>query len=55
MRDVGYTLEVALTDIVDNSISAGATTVQIFADTAHPSPKVAVDDDLSVLPESICL
>ena len=32
MRDVGYDLKAAAADIVDNSITAGATTVSVFAD-----------------------
>ena len=29
LRDTGYTLNTAIADIVDNSISAGATTVRV--------------------------
>jgi hypothetical protein len=38
LRDVGYTFEVAVADILDNSISAGAKCIDIYA-----APKVAMD------------
>jgi hypothetical protein len=45
MRDVGYTLEAALADIVDNAITARARHVRILADTAGPTPRLGVIDD----------
>jgi hypothetical protein len=30
MRDIGYTLESALADVIDNSITAGAKTIDIY-------------------------
>ncbi|MCH7971581.1 MAG: ATP-binding protein, partial [Chloroflexi bacterium] len=30
MRDIGYSLETALADIIDNSITAGAVSIDIF-------------------------
>lgn len=46
MRDIGYSFESALADIVDNSISAGATRVDIVndVDPVH-GPYLAVLDD----------
>lgn len=35
MRSVGYSFESALADLIDNSITAGATTVEIDADVIH--------------------
>ena len=35
MRDIGYTIETALADIVDNSISAGANKIDIFVDDSE--------------------
>ena len=32
MRDIGYSLETAIADIVDNSIAAEATEVDIYCD-----------------------
>ena len=45
MRDVGYTLDTALADIVDNSVAAGAASVRILADTASTNPAIGIVDD----------
>lgn len=45
MRDIGYSLETALADIVDNSIAAGARSVQLFANTAKSHAIIAILDD----------
>lgn len=45
MRDIGYTLETALADIVDNSITAGSSCIRLFASTDKASPHIAVLDD----------
>lgn len=45
MRDIGYTLEMSLADIVDNSIAARATTVHILADTVGPEMRIGIVDD----------
>jgi hypothetical protein len=37
LRDVGYTFEIAVADVLDNSISAHATEVKIYA---VPNPEV---------------
>jgi len=44
MRAIGYSFEAALADIVDNSVAAEATRVDIQFRTA-PTPYVAVIDD----------
>jgi len=44
MRDIGYSLETALADVIDNSITAGATRVEIRADSGE-HPRIAVIDD----------
>ncbi|WP_412050345.1 ATP-binding protein [Hoeflea sp. Naph1] len=44
-RDFGYSLETALADIIDNSISAGATEVVLEADTATEYPWIALADN----------
>ena len=46
MRDIGYSFESALADIVDNSISAGAACIEI-ANDVHPEsgPYLAILDD----------
>lgn len=45
MRAVGYTVEAAVADIVDNSLSAEARTVQVQYDAAAGSPFLAILDD----------
>lgn len=45
LRDFGYTLEAALADIIDNSITAGATHIRIVADYGDGNPVLAVVDD----------
>ena len=45
MRDIGYSMGSALADLIDNSITAGATRIQIFAHTSGPHPNVAIVDN----------
>ncbi len=45
MRDIGYSLETAIADLIDNSISAKATTVEIYCDLTHSEPTLAILDN----------
>ena len=45
MRDIGYSLETALADIIDNSITAKARCIRLLADTTSPDPSLAILDD----------
>ena len=46
IRDIGYTLETAIADLVDNSISAGANNIQIFLiNDDDNQPFLSVEDD----------
>ena len=45
LRDIGYSLETAITDIIDNSITAGARRIQIITETFAEEPHIAVVDD----------
>ncbi len=45
LRDIGYSLETALADVIDNSITAGASTVRLLADTADHDVKIGILDD----------
>ncbi len=45
LRDMGYSLKTALADIVDNSITAGASNIELFADTHGEKPLISVLDD----------
>ena len=44
MRAVGYTLETAVADIIDNSITAGGDQVDVWF-TAIPEPRIAIVDN----------
>ncbi len=45
MRDLGYTLATAIADIVDNSIAARATKIDIFCDLARDHPTLVIIDN----------
>lgn len=44
-RDFGYSLETAIADIIDNSITANAKNVNILVDTVSDDPALAIIDD----------
>ena len=45
MRDIGYSLKTALADIVDNSITARADEIRLFADTNVERPAIGILDN----------
>src|SRR5450759_3425989 len=45
LRDIGYSLEAAVADIIDNSLTAGAKTVHIRYGWEQEKPWVAIIDD----------
>lgn len=45
MRDLGYSLETAIADLVDNSISADATTIGIVCEASGTQPYLAIIDN----------
>ncbi|HEY1748833.1 MAG TPA: ATP-binding protein [Xanthobacteraceae bacterium] len=45
MRDLGYSLETAVADIVDNSISANATAVDVVCDLTAKTPTLVIVDN----------
>jgi signal transduction histidine kinase len=45
LRDIGYSLETAVSDIIDNSITAGARRIQIITETFSDEPYIAIIDD----------
>lgn len=45
MRDLGYSLETAIADLIDNSISAGADTIDIICDVSGEVPVVVILDN----------
>lgn len=49
MRDIGYSLETAIADIIDNSIAANATRIDIWIDFNTGQPRLGVTDNGSGL------
>lgn len=45
LRDIGYSLETAVSDIIDNSITAGAHRIQIITESFAEEPYIAIVDD----------
>lgn len=45
LRDIGYSLETAVSDIIDNSITAGAKQIRIITDACIDDPFIAILDD----------
>ncbi|TKV76137.1 ATP-binding protein [Rhizobium sp. AU243] len=45
MRDLGYSLETAVADIIDNSISADATDIAVFCDLSRQAPTLVIIDN----------
>lgn len=45
MRDIGYSLETAVADIIDNSIAAGADCAEIWCDFNLSHPQLAITDN----------
>lgn len=45
MRDIGYSLETALADVIDNSITARATTIHVHVDTFGSSVRIGIADN----------
>lgn len=45
MRDLGYSLETAVADLIDNSISANATEISIICELSGKSPTLSIVDN----------
>jgi hypothetical protein len=45
LRDLGYSLETAVADLIDNSVSADATLIEIFCDLSGSIPALIVADN----------
>lgn len=45
LRDLGYSLETAIADLVDNSISADATDIQVLCDVTRSDPVLVIVDN----------
>ena len=45
LRDIGYSLQTAVADVIDNSLTAGARKIELLADTHAEAPSIAILDD----------
>lgn len=45
LRDLGYSLETAVADLIDNSISAEATEIDVFCDLSRSAPVLVIADN----------
>ena len=52
MRDLGYSLATAIADIIDNSITAGATMVDVYCDLTCEKPTLVIIDNGSGMTEN---
>jgi hypothetical protein len=52
LRDIGYSLESAIADVIDNSITAGARQVHLYTETTSEDPHIAIIDDGRGMTES---
>lgn len=52
MRSIGYSLKTAIADVVDNSITAGASKIELLADTTSEVPAIGVLDNGCGMSES---
>lgn len=55
MRDIGYSAETAIADLVDNSISAGAKAIQIFLHHTRDMPFLCIQDDGGGMDEELLI
>ena len=45
LRDIGYSLHTAISDVIDNSLTAGARTVELLAETHIENPIIGILDN----------
>ena len=45
LRDIGYSLQTALADVIDNSLTAGARKIDLLAETHTECPSIGILDD----------
>ena len=52
LRDIGYSLQTAVADVIDNSLAAGARKIELLADTHGEIPAIGILDDGSGMTEA---
>ena len=45
LRDIGYSLQTAVADVIDNSLAAGARNIELLAETHAEAPLIGILDD----------
>lgn len=55
MRDIGYSLQTAVADVIDNSITAEATQIELLADTISELPAIGILDNGTGMSEAMLL
>lgn len=55
MRDIGYSLETAVADVIDNSITANARKIELLTDTHSDNPAIGILDDGVGMSEDVLL
>ena len=45
LRDIGYSLHTAVSDVIDNSLTAGARRIELLAETHAENPAIGILDD----------
>ena len=45
LRDIGYSLQAAVADVLDNSLTAGARNIELLAETHAEAPSIGILDD----------
>lgn len=45
LRDIGYSLQTAVADVIDNSLAAGARRIDLFGDTHAEAPAIGILDN----------
>lgn len=45
LRDLGYSLQAAVADVIDNSLAAGARRIELLAETHSEAPVIGIVDD----------
>ena len=52
LRDIGYSLQTAISDVIDNSLTAGAHRIELLAETHVEVPAIGVLDNGSGMTEA---
>lgn len=54
MRDIRYSLQTAVADVMDNSLAAGATRIDLLTDTESENPAIGIKEQYRLM-QSSCM